>query len=95
MYPDRLNLDECFQNGPPFQSKLIDNENYILTCEALLKGFSKTSRQAVDSNEQTVKANKAVSEAIDAIGKFETQLGEDSSGVIGIIQVEPINIHYI
>jgi hypothetical protein len=81
--PAKLDLEECFQNGPPFQSHLLNNENYILTCEGLLKAFSKTSKQAVESVEVASKATRAVAEAIEAVGKFESQIGEDSSGIIG------------
>lgn len=81
--PVKLDLEECFQNGPPFQSHLLNNENYILTCEGLLKAFSKTSKQAVESGELASKATRAVAEAIEAVGKFESQIGEDSSGIIG------------
>lgn len=85
--PVKLDLDECFQNGPPFQSHLLNNENYILNCEGLLKTFSKTSKQAVESGEIASKAAKAVAEAIEAVGKFESQFGEDSSGLIGNIKI--------
>lgn len=81
--PVKLDLEDCFQNGPPFQSHLINNENYILTCDALLKVFSKTSKQAVETVSIASKASKAVAESVEAIGKFESQIGEDQSGIIG------------
>lgn len=85
--PVKLDLDDCFQNGPPFQAHLINNENYILTCDALLKVFSKTSKQAVETGTIASKATKAVAEAVEAIGKFESQIGEDESGIIGKLLV--------
>lgn len=81
--PVKLDLEECLQNGPPFQSHVLNNENYILTCEALLKAFSKTSKQAVESWEVASKATRAVAEAVEAVGKFESQIGEDPTGIIG------------
>ena len=81
--PLKLDLEECFQNGPPFQAHLLNNENCILTCEALLKAFGKTCRQAVEASEAASKATKSVADAVEAIGKFESQIGEDDSGIIG------------
>ena len=92
--PNKLDLEECFQNGPPFQSQLLNNENYILTCEALLKALSRTSKQAVESVEVTSKACKAVGEAIEAVGKFEAQIGEDQTGIIGKIISISLNIKF-
>lgn len=81
--PVKLDLEDCFQNSPPFQLHLANNENYILTCDALLKVFSKTSKQAVEAVVLASKATKAVAESVDAIGKFESQIGEDQTGIIG------------
>ena len=92
--PIKLDLEECFQNGPPFQANVLNNESYISNCEALLKAFSKTSKQAVEASELSSKAIKAVAESIDAIGKFEVQIGEDQLGIIGIVEIEIIILIY-
>ncbi len=84
--PIKLDLEECFQNGPPFQSHLLKNEFYMLTCDNLLKSFGKTSKQAVEIGDLYSKATRAVAEAVDAVGKFESQQGDDQNGVIGKLQ---------
>lgn len=83
MEPAKLDLEECFQNGPPFQSHLLNNEAYILNCDNLLKSFGRVSRQAVELSETFSKTNRAVADSIEAIGKFESQHEEDQNGIIG------------
>lgn len=83
LLPTKLDLEDCFQNGPPFQAHLLKNESYMLACDNLLKVFGKTSRQSVEAAESYSKASRAVAEAIEAVGKFESQQGEDQNGIIG------------
>ena len=84
--PIKLDLEECFQNGPPFQYNLMNNENYILICDNLLKTFGKTSRQAVEFSEMFSKAARAVTDSVEALGRFEAQNGEDENGIISKLE---------
>lgn len=79
----KLNLSDCFQNGPPFQAQLLDKESQLLTVDSLLKSFSKSSKVANEAGEVTAKASRVTAETIESIGKFEAKSGEDENGIIG------------
>ena len=79
----KLNLDDCFQNGPPFQAQMLENESQLLNVDSLLKTFSKASRAANETGEVASKAVHGTAEAIEFMGKFEAKSGEDANGIIG------------
>ena len=79
----KLNLEDCFQNGPPFQAQMLDNEAQLLTVDSLLKNFSKASKAANEAGEASSKAVRATAGCIESLGKFEARSGEDSNGIIG------------
>ena len=79
----KLNLEDCFQNGPPFQAQMLDNEAQLLTVDSLLKNFSKASKAANEAGEANSKAVRATAGCIESLGKFEARGGEDSNGIIG------------
>lgn len=81
----KLNLEECFQNGPPFQAQVIENETQLIHIDSFLKGFSKTSKAANEAGEVAAKTNRGIAEAIENIGKFEAKNGDDCNGIIGKI----------
>ena len=81
----KLNLEDCFQNGPPYQSQLLLNESQLLSVDSLLKSFSKASRVANEAGEVASKAVRGTAECIESIGKLEAKSGEDENGIIGKI----------
>lgn len=78
----KLDLENCYKDGPPFQAHLIANEHFIHTVESLLKSFARTSRQSNESFDSVSRANVAVAEALESIGRFEAKFGEDPKGII-------------
>lgn len=80
----KLNLGDCFQNGPPFQGQMLNNESQLLNVDSLLKSFSKASKAANETGEVAAKAVRVTAETIESIGKFEVKSGEDENGIIGI-----------
>lgn len=79
----RLSLEDCLKDGPPFQALVYENEHYIHVAEGLLKGLSKSSRTALECDETVAKANLAVAEALEAVGRFELNYGDDAEGILG------------
>lgn len=79
----KLNLADCFQNGPPFQAQLLSTESHLLKVDSLLKSFSKASKVANEAGEVAAKAICATAENVESIGKFEAKSGEDQNGIIG------------
>lgn len=70
-------------DGPPLAALLNKNEELFTAEEAHILGVARAVKGSSEASESYSRANSVIVEALDTLGRFECQQGDDSQGLLG------------